>query len=156
MDWAKALNIPTAVFSSPRLPWPGHWSSYLVWDKGGAVGGGGDVSRCWKQTWEMIQVVRNKPLKNGRDSAVIKCWVTPSLSKSHPAAKPVSLLKYLIGQLCDKSDVIIDPFLGSGSTLVAAKELGMKAVGIEIDERYCEMSVKRIQQSTIDLATEEF
>jgi DNA modification methylase len=39
--------------------------------------------------------------------------------------------------------------------LVAAKELGMKAVGIEIDERYCEMSVQRIQQSTIDLATEE-
>ena len=49
LDWCKANSLPTIAFASPRLPWPGDWSSYLVWDKGPAVGGGGDVKRCWKQ-----------------------------------------------------------------------------------------------------------
>lgn len=152
LDWAEQNKIATAVFSSPKMPWPGKWSSYLVWDKGPAVGGGGDVSRCWKQSWEMIQVVRNKPLRLGRDSSVLKCWVTPDLSKFHPAAKPVALLKYLIGQLCDKSDHIIDPFFGSGTTLVAAKELGMRATGIEVEEKYCQHAANQLANSSLDFS----
>jgi DNA modification methylase len=149
LKWAEEKKVCTLVFGSPKKPWPGDWSSYLVWDKGPAVGGGGDVKRCWKQTWELIQVVRNAPLRVSRDSAVLRYWVNPSLSKQHPAAKPVKLMRYLICQLTHLGDVVFDPFMGTGATLVAAKLEGRQAVGIEINEAYCEKAAKRLSQGVL-------
>jgi len=62
----------------------------------------------------------------------------------HPTQKPVELLMWLINGFLPI--VILDPFMGSGTTLVAAKQLGRKAVGIEIEEKYCEIAVKRLAQ----------
>ena len=62
----------------------------------------------------------------------------------HPTPKPVELMSWLIDEVMANS--ILDPFMGSGTTLVAAKQLGRKAVGIEIEERYCEIAVKRLAQ----------
>ena len=64
----------------------------------------------------------------------------------HPTQKPVALLSYLYLTYSDVGDSILDPFMGSGTTLVAAKQLGRKAVGIEIEEKYCEIAVKRLAQ----------
>ena len=61
----------------------------------------------------------------------------------HPTAKPLSLMKW---SATFAEGTILDPFMGSGTTLVAAKQLGRKAVGIEIEEKYCEIAVKRLAQ----------
>lgn len=66
----------------------------------------------------------------------------------HPTQKPISLMKELLKV---EPETILDPFLGSGTTLRAAKDLGRKAIGIEIEERYCEIAAKRMAQSVMEL-----
>lgn len=65
----------------------------------------------------------------------------------HPCPKPITLFRTLIHRT--KAQTVIDPFLGSGTTLRAAKDLGRKAIGIELEERYCEIAAKRLQQAVL-------
>ena len=65
----------------------------------------------------------------------------------HPTPRPLDTMKYIIGMFSHK--IILDPFMGSGTTLVAAKELGRKAIGIEIEEKYCEIAVRRLAQEML-------
>ena len=67
----------------------------------------------------------------------------------HPSPKPLPFMKYLIERLVNDDAVTTDPFMGSGTTLVAAKELGRKAIGIEIEEKYCEIAAKRLAQEVL-------
>ncbi len=64
----------------------------------------------------------------------------------HPTQKPIKLFKTIIEDYTKLGDTILDPFLGSGTTAIAAKQLGRKCIGIEIEEKYCEIAVKRLQK----------
>lgn len=70
----------------------------------------------------------------------------------HPCPKPINPWKWLLNKVSMGGDTIIDPFMGSGTTLRAAKDLGRRAIGIEIEERYCEIAAKRLQQAVLPLA----
>lgn len=142
-EFAKR-KTPRIVFASPKKPWPGAWRQHLVWDKGPAVGGGGDPKTCWKTSWEMIQVADTPRLNGPRDGAVLKFWVTQRDYHFHPAQKPVALLQYLVEKASQPGQVVLDPFMGSGSTLIAARNAGRHAIGIETDERYCALAVERL------------
>lgn len=67
----------------------------------------------------------------------------------HPTEKPQDLLERII--LANECELILDPFMGSGTTLRAAKDLGRKAIGIEIEEKYCEIAVRRLAQEVLAL-----
>lgn len=74
-----------------------------------------------------------------------------SEQRFHPTQKPIGVMRWVVGRTT--SPLIVDPYMGSGSTLVAAKSLGRKAIGIEIEERYCEIAAKRCSQEVLGLET---
>jgi len=73
------------------------------------------------------------------------------LTKVHPTQKPVALMAWCIS-IAKNPPLILDPFMGSGTTLRAAKDLGRKAIGIEIEEKYCEIAAKRLAQGVLEFS----
>ena len=69
----------------------------------------------------------------------------------HATVKPTALMQYLCRLVTPPGGLVLDPFMGSGTTLRAAKDLGRKAIGIEIEEKYCEIAAKRMAQSVLPL-----
>ena len=73
-------------------------------------------------------------------------------TNKHPCAKPLEAWQWLVAKMVSSdNDVVLDPFVGSGTTLRAAKNLGVKSIGIDIDERYCEVAVKSIRQHVLPI-----
>jgi site-specific DNA-methyltransferase (adenine-specific) len=70
----------------------------------------------------------------------------------HPCPKPEQLTRYLVSIFSLEKQLLIDPFMGSGTTLRAAKDLGRRAIGIEIEEKYCEIAAKRLSQEVLEFA----
>lgn len=73
----------------------------------------------------------------------------PAERNGHPCPKPIGAWRWLIEKVSQPTELIIDPFMGSGTTLRAAKDCGRRAVGIEIDERWCEIAAKRMAQGVL-------
>ena len=71
-------------------------------------------------------------------------------ARLHTTQKPIQLMDSLVWLFTDPGETILDPFAGSGSTLVAAKSLGRRAIGVELEERYCEVTAKRLLQDALD------
>lgn len=140
---------PALVFGSWKMPKPHGTHTVLTWDKGMASGMG-NLSVPWKPNTEEIYVL-GAGFQGRRDSSVLTghtvvTWA--SKGREHPNMKPLSLMSSLVSKTVG---VIADPFAGSGTTLVAAKRLGRKAIGCEVDERYCEVIASRLDQGVLDL-----
>ena len=141
---------PALVFGTWRVDRPTNARHVLVWDKGDSPGMG-DLSLPWGPSWEEIYVL-GKGFTGRRGGAVLRVNTISAGSNErpdHPTPKPVPLMERLI-ERCPPG-VIADPFAGSGSTLLAAANLGRKAIGVEFEERYCEWIAKRLSSQTMTL-----
>ena len=140
-------KIPSAVCMSMRqlrrLPDP-KWIACWYKPAGTTRSGCGGFS-AWEPiflyggAWDLATDVFVLPKRRGEDKA----------ANGHPCPKPVQLYSWL-GRSHKSSGTILDPFMGSGTTLRAAKDLGRKAIGIEIEERYCEIAANRLAQGVLD------
>lgn len=83
---------------------------------------------------------------------VAPVWRFPiAAPNGHPTPKPIPLMAELVSASTRSADLVLDPFAGSGSVLIAAKNLGRRAIGIEIEERYCELAAERLSQNVLAL-----
>ncbi|MBP6997982.1 MAG: site-specific DNA-methyltransferase [Phycicoccus sp.] len=138
---------PAVVFGKWSQPRPAATRARLIWSKAPDPGMG-DLSFPWGNSDEEIYVLGHG-FKGKRGPNVITCQKPPVGNRdSHPTPKPLALMESLIDR-CPPG-IIADPFAGSGSTLVAAKALGRKAIGVELDERYCEIAARRLSQGVLD------
>ena len=144
---------PALIFGRWSIPRPALTRALLTWDKFEHVGMG-DLSIPWKPNTEEIYVL-GSGFVGRRDSSVIRVRAVAGAvgretgrHRLHPTQKTVALMERLIDK-CPPG-TIADPFAGSGSTLFAAATSGRKCIGVELDERYCELIAKRLAQGALD------
>jgi DNA modification methylase len=117
---------------------------WLVWDKRNDGTGFADCELAWTNQRSAVRIFRH------RWNGMLQEYGGRSKElRLHPTMKPLSLMKWCIGFFPDAKSVL-DPFMGSGTTLVAAKAIGLSAVGIEREEKYCEIAATRLSQEVFD------
>lgn len=144
---------PALLFGRWSVPKPTGTKMVLTWDKGELLGMG-DLSLPWGPTTEEIYVL-GKGFIGKRSPSVLRFQAIGPYQQArgerlHPTQKPIELMRALI--LKCPEGVVLEPFMGSGSTLRAAKDVGRRAIGVERDERYCEIAARRMGQEVLDLA----
>jgi site-specific DNA-methyltransferase (adenine-specific) len=118
--------------------------SHLVFVKN--VWGLGRFTRSQHET--VFLLAKGHPLVPGTPLSDVFDWVRES-ETVHPNQKPVGPLRRLIATYAPPGGTVLDPFMGSGSTLRAAKDVGRPAIGIEIDQHYCRHATARMRQETL-------
>lgn len=123
--------------------WP--IKSAIVWWK--ACGGMGDTTSTWARDYELAlhaHVGHRPPLHGKREGSVLREHPPRPAGRIHPTEKPVPLLRKLIEKSTLEGDTVLDPFAGSLSVALAARECGRRAIVIEADEAYCRAGIARL------------
>ncbi|MDA8313062.1 MAG: DNA methyltransferase [Actinomycetota bacterium] len=142
-DWRQ---LPTTTDAVQAGGWT--WRGIAVWHKGfGRPNPSGFSNAAEYVVWGS-----NGPAHEREDypAGVFECPSPRGEAKVHVAEKPEPVMRWLL-RLAPSGALVLDPFIGSGTTLRAAKDLGLRAIGIDSDERYCEIAAKRLAQGVLDL-----
>lgn len=137
------------IFYQVMFPYCSH-VRLIIWDKLISFNG-----YTWRHQHELIswgELDETERIPTG-DGDILKFRGVLQENRNHPAEKPEQLLSTLIKK--HSTNIIFDPFLGSGTTCVAAKNLNRKSIGIEINPKYCEIAVKRLRQEVFDFRKEK-
>jgi site-specific DNA-methyltransferase (adenine-specific) len=121
----------------------------IVWDKGG--GGIGDLVHSLSTDYELAIVAHKGmcPIRGKRYGSVWQSGKVNLNTMFHPTEKPVDLVKRLMQSFSDDNNIILDSYLGGGTTAVAAKQLHRRYIGIEISQKYCDIAKQRLKQEVL-------
>jgi len=139
----SGMTLDFLIFGFPYIYDP-NATGWLVWDKQPGI----DTDRTLTSPIEMLSTTLWKGFR------LVRCMWAGYMRDNgehrfaHPTQKPQKVIDYVI---LKSEGIILDPFLGSGTTCVCAKKLGRKCIGIEIEEKYCEIAAKRLSQSVMRL-----
>ena len=125
-----------------------HWSATVIWAKDLFVLGRSNYHRQYEPIWYGWPEGSASTFRGGRDQSDLWEIPRPRRSEEHPTMKPVALVNRAIGNSSGPGATVLDPFLGSGTTLIACEELGRRCVGLELEPRYVDVIVKRWAQAT--------
>lgn len=168
----EACQLATKLYAQVYVccdwrSWPSWWEAakglnlepknLLVWDKGGS-----GLGSNWANTYEMIGYFAHVPPQRvmrteGRVSGSIRSVLKPNIIRAnrphgeerlHNAAKPTDLIGVVLEASTEPSEIVVDPFAGSGSTLIAAEDSGRRCFTIEIDPAWCDVTVQRWERMT--------
>jgi len=121
-------------------------SCWLVWDKDNGDNDFADCELAWTNLPKAVRRIKwtwNGFIRQGEMSRKPGQWAI----RNHPTEKPVGVMKWCIGHLPDNTQTILDPFMGSGTTGVAAVQMGRDFIGIEREEKYFDIACKRIEDA---------
>lgn len=121
----------------------------IVWDKGNAT-----PNKWYMQRLEFILFLFKGKSKNINNLGTTTLLQVPNIkrgTKRHPTEKPVALMKILIENSSKENEIVLDPFMGVGSTALACKELNRQFIGFELDKQYCDIATKRIENHSQQL-----
>jgi len=137
------------VFGTWKVEKPKRTRQTVIWDKT-PCGFMGDLSIPFGSAHEEIYCLGKNGWTGTREASIVKAQMLMSGDKArpdHPTPKPIGLMEKLIGKTLG---IVADPFAGSGATLIAARNLGRKVIGIELEEKYCELIANRLSQQAFD------
>jgi site-specific DNA-methyltransferase (adenine-specific)/modification methylase len=132
-------------YCADKLPLSRCW---IVWDKncGKTPSNQADCELIWtdfNKPARVFQHLWRGIMRDGEENIALS-------EKLHPHQKPLALLRFIIDYADISAGLVLDPYCGSGSTLLAAKERNHRAIGIEIEEKYCEIAAKRLSQEVLN------
>ena len=141
IDFLKDIPCRQLIFWSAKVPFPLDYTAIHIWDK--KVGVGSMYERIYERNGGAAYKVYNHYLIN----STVAASLARDIFASHPSQKPIELMKELVTEYSKEGDNILEPFAGSGSTLVACKHLNRNCVGIEISEKYCKIAQERLDST---------
>jgi len=131
----------------------GHWSTFLIWAKNTFTLGRSDYQRQYEPILYGWKEGTDHYWCGARDQGDVWFVDKPARNELHPTMKPVALIERALRNSSKSRDVVLDPFAGSGSTLIAAEKTGRTARLVELDPGYCDVIVRRWQDWTGKAAT---
>lgn len=143
---AKTIVFTPGIANTHNYPQP-FWQ--IVWHKPASV----SFNRMGGfNAWEPVFIYGKPKARIGQDYLKINTLnFTKGLEKGHPCPKPLALMDWLVEKFSKRGDIILDPFVGSGTTLVSAKRYGREFIGIDINPGYIEMTKRRLQQEVLSI-----
>jgi hypothetical protein len=126
-------------FFADLLPAGGHW---ITWDKVGNIKFNNPYSQC-ELAWTNFDRTSIRKF-----TCIQQGFVSEEKKRYHPTQKPTRLFTAILATYLSKQikAIVLDPYLGSGTTCIAAKQLGLKSIGIEVSEPYCQIAINRLQE----------
>ena len=142
LDMLRSRATHQCIFGGNYFALPPS-SCWLVWDKENGASDFADAELAWTNYKSAVR------LKRHRWAGMLQADMSAKEERQHPTQKPLAVMSWAISLCPERPSTVLDPFMGSGTTLRACKDLGIRAVGIEQDERYCEIAARRMSQQTL-------